>query len=61
MKKIWRRMEIEGGIEKVKKIGRRFGKGRKMAAVRMADKKEKMEVMSKKRLLKGEVTKIEDD
>lgn len=61
MKKIWRRMEIEGGIEKVKKIGRRFGKGRKMAVVRMADKKEKMEVMSKKRLLKGEVTKIEDD
>lgn len=61
MKKIWRRMEIEGGIEKVKKIGRRFGKGRKMAVVRMADKKEKMEVMSKKRLLKREVTKIEDD
>lgn len=61
MKKIWRRMEIEGGIEKVKKIGRRFGKRRKMAVVRMADKKEKMEVMSKKRLLKGEVTKIEDD
>lgn len=61
MKKIWRKMEIEGGIEKVKKIGRRFGKGRKMAVVRMANKKEKMEVMSKKRLLKGEVTKIEDD
>lgn len=61
MKKIWRRMEIKGGIEKVKKIGRRFGKERKMAVVRMADKKEKMEVMSKKRLLKGEVTKIEDD
>lgn len=61
MKKIWRRMEIEEGIEKVKKIGRRFGKGRKMAVVRMANKKEKMEVMSKKRLLKGEVTKIEDD
>lgn len=61
MKKIWRRMEIEGGIEKVKKIGRRFGKGRKMAVVRMADKKEKMEVMSKKRLLKREVTKIEND
>lgn len=61
MKKIWRRMEIEGRIKKVKKIGRKFGKGRKMAVVRMADKKEKMEVMSKKRLLKGEVTKIEDD
>lgn len=45
----------------MKKIGRRFGKGRKMAVVRMADKKEKMEVMSKKRLLKGKVTKIEDD
>lgn len=61
MKKIWKRMEIEGGIKKVKKIGRRFGKGKKMTVVRMADKKEKMEVMSKKRLLKGEVTKIEDD
>lgn len=54
MKKIWRRTEIEGGIKEVKKIGKRFGKGRKMVVV-------KMEVMSKKRLLKGEVTKIEND
>lgn len=61
MKKIWRRMEIEGGIKEVKKIGKRFGKGRKMAVVKMADRKGKMEVMSKKRLLKGAVTKIEDD
>lgn len=61
MKKIWRRMEIEGGTKEVKKIGKRFGKGRKMAVVKMADRKGKMEVMSKKRLLKGAVTKIEDD
>lgn len=54
-------METEGRIEEVKKIGRRFRKRRKMAVVRMADRKGKMEVMSKKRLLKGEVTKIEDD
>lgn len=60
MKKIWRRMEIEGGIKEVKKIGKRFGKGRKMVVVKM-DRKGKMEVMSKKRLLKGEVTKIEND
>lgn len=54
-------MEIEGKIEEVKNIGRRFRKKRKMAVVRMADRKGKMEVMNKKRLLKGEVTKIEDD
>lgn len=45
----------------MKEIGRRFGKGRKMAVVRMADRKRKMEVMSKQRVLRGEVTMIEDN
>jgi len=61
IRKIWEELGVSARIEEIKEIGRDNGKERKMAGVKMEDKKGKMEVMKKKIALRGGVVRVEDD
>lgn len=48
-------------IEDIREIGKGTGKERRMAIVRLKDRKGKIEVMKKKVILRDEMVRIEDD
>lgn len=60
MEKLWRNIEAGAAIEKIKEIGNMNGKGKKMALVKLKDRKGKRVVMQKKKTLKGREERIED-
>lgn len=61
IRKIWEEMKVTVRIEEIKEIERENGKERKMVAVKMEDRKGKMEVTKKKVALRGGMVRIEED
>ncbi|KMQ82440.1 1-phosphatidylinositol- -bisphosphate phosphodiesterase gamma-1, partial [Lasius niger] len=48
-------------IEEVRRVGRKYGKERGMVVVKLGSRKQKRDVMEKKKGLKGKKIRIEDD
>jgi chromosome segregation ATPase len=54
-------MNLKVELKEVREIGKRLGKGRRMAIVKLGSMEEKRQVMQKKGMLKGREERIEDD
>lgn len=61
VEELWRLMEVDAETEEIKEIGKGEGRGGRMIRVKLRERADKMQIMRKKKVLKGRKEKIQDD